>query len=122
MWERGADAWAWARVRAAGERRKRALRSEREVRAGQAVREKKGRAEEKGTGPDAGGKGGDGGLGCLGWLGPVGWAWRREKKRMAMGRLGFGSLGWVVFLVLGLGWVFFLFSFANLTQTIGIQI
>ena len=26
-----------------------------------------------------------------------------------MGRLGFGSLGWVVFLVLGLGWVFFLF-------------
>ena len=73
------------------------------MRAGRAVREKKGRAEEKGTGPDAGGKGGEGGLGCLGWLGPVGWAWRREKKRMSMGRLGFGSLGWVVFLVLGLG-------------------
>ena len=71
------------------------------MRAGRAVREK-GWAEEKGTGPDAGGKGGEGGLGCLGWLGPV----------------GFGSLGWVVFLVLGLGWVFFLFSFANLTQTI----
>ena len=93
------------------------LWSEREVRAGRAVREK-GWAKENGTGPDAGGKGGEGGLGCLGWLRPVGWAWRREKKRMAMGRLGFGSLGWVVFLVLGLGWVFFLFSFANLTQAI----
>ena len=75
------------------------LRSEREVRAGRAMREK-GWAKENGTGPDAGGKGGEGGLGCLGWLGPV----------------GFGSLGWVEFLVLG--WVFFLFSFANLTQTI----
>ena len=68
------------------------------MRAGRAVREK-GWAKENGTGPDAGGKGGEGGLGCLGWLGPVGWAWRREKKRMSMGRLGFGSLGWVVFLV-----------------------
>ena len=79
------------------------------MRAGRAMREK-GWAKENGTGPDAGGKGGEGGLGCLGW------AWRREKKRMSMGRLGFGSLGWVEFLVLG--WVFFLFSFANLTQTI----
>ena len=71
------------------------------MRAGRAVREK-GWAKENGTGPDAEGKGGEGGLGCLGWLGPV----------------GFGSLGWVVFLVSGLGWVFFFsFPFLILIQT-----
>ena len=86
----------------------------------------KGWAKENGTGPDAGGKGGEGGLGCLGWLGPVGWAWRREKKRMSMGRLGFGSLGLVElvgFLGLGLGFhslflVFSLLFFSNHTQLI----
>ena len=80
MWERGADAWAWARVRAAGERRKRALRSEREVRAGRAVREK-GWAEEKG---DWAGRGRErrrrrAGLPGLAWAGGMGLAQRKEK-------------------------------------------
>ena len=103
MWERGADAWAWARVRAAGERRKRALRSEREVRAGRAVREK-GWAEEKG---DWAGRGRErrrrrAGLPGLAWAGGV---WQFGLG--CISRFGFG---------LGL-LLFFSFSNSNSNQT-----